>query len=96
VSPHTPFLNDCDKRRRIEWLFLFLVNVFPLFCFHEFAGFAMADLKEQHVCVKFCFKLVKVTAEMHQLLKQDYGENSLSQAQTCNWFKHFQTWSNLD
>jgi hypothetical protein len=29
VSLHTPFLNECGKRRRVEWLGLLLVNVFP-------------------------------------------------------------------
>jgi hypothetical protein len=38
VSPHTPFLNQCGKRRLGQWLGLLLVNVFPLLCFLEFAG----------------------------------------------------------
>jgi hypothetical protein len=37
VSPHTPFLNQCGKRRLVEWLGLLLVNVFPLLCFREFS-----------------------------------------------------------
>jgi hypothetical protein len=30
VSPHTTILNQCGKRRRVEWLGLMLVNVFAL------------------------------------------------------------------
>jgi hypothetical protein len=37
----------------------------------------MADLREQRVCIKFCFKLAKTTAEMHQMLKQAFGDSTL-------------------
>jgi hypothetical protein len=36
----------------------------------------MADLREQRVCLKFCFKLGKTAAETHQMLKQAFGDNS--------------------
>ncbi|PNF31118.1 hypothetical protein B7P43_G15696 [Cryptotermes secundus] len=39
----------------------------------------MAVLREQHVCIKFCFKFGKTAAETHQMLKQAFGENSLGQ-----------------
>ncbi|PNF38978.1 hypothetical protein B7P43_G06608 [Cryptotermes secundus] len=49
----------------------------------------MADLREQRVCIKFCFKLGKTAAETHQMLKQALGENNLGQTQTSNWYKRF-------
>ncbi|PNF29661.1 hypothetical protein B7P43_G15773 [Cryptotermes secundus] len=49
----------------------------------------MADLREQRVCIKFCFKLGKTAAETHQMLKQAFGENSLGQTKTYNWYKRF-------
>ncbi|PNF20610.1 hypothetical protein B7P43_G04271 [Cryptotermes secundus] len=49
----------------------------------------MADLREQHVCIKFCFKLGKTATGTHQMLKQAFGENSLGQTQTYNWYKRF-------
>jgi hypothetical protein len=49
----------------------------------------MADLREQRVCIKFCFKLGKTTAETHQMLKQAFGDNSLGQTQTYDWYQRF-------
>jgi hypothetical protein len=48
----------------------------------------MADLREQSLCIKFCFKLGKTAVETHQMLKQAFGD-SLGQTQTCDWYKHF-------
>jgi hypothetical protein len=47
----------------------------------------MAVLKEQRVCIEFCFKLGKTVAETHQTLKQAFGENSFGQTQTYDWHK---------
>ncbi|PNF28249.1 hypothetical protein B7P43_G06650 [Cryptotermes secundus] len=49
----------------------------------------MADLREQRVCIKFCFKLGETAAEMHQMLKQVFSDNSLGQTQTYDWYKSF-------
>jgi hypothetical protein len=49
----------------------------------------MADLREQRVCIKFCFKLGTTAAETHQMLKQAFGDNSLGQTQTYDWYKRF-------
>ncbi|PNF35236.1 hypothetical protein B7P43_G06872 [Cryptotermes secundus] len=49
----------------------------------------MADLREQRVCIKFCFKLGKTAAETHQMLKQAFGDNSLGQTQAYDWYKRF-------
>jgi hypothetical protein len=49
----------------------------------------MVDIKEQRICIKFCFKLNKTTAETHRMLKEVFGEHALSQARTFEWFKSF-------
>jgi len=48
----------------------------------------MVDVKEQRICIKFCFKLNKTAAETHRMLKEAFGEQALSQARTSEWFKH--------
>ena len=49
----------------------------------------MVDVKEQRICIKFCFMLNKAAAETHQMLKEAFGEQVLSQARTFEWFKCF-------
>ena len=49
----------------------------------------MADVKEQTICIKFCFKLNKTAAETHRMLKEPFGEQALSQARTFEWFTIF-------
>jgi len=49
----------------------------------------MIDVKEQQICIKFCFKLSKMTSETHRMLKEAFGDNALGQIQTYKWFKHF-------
>jgi len=44
------------------------------------ANLEMADVKEQRICFKFCFKLNKTAAETHRMLKDTVGEQALSQA----------------
>jgi len=53
------------------------------------ANIEMADVKEQRICIKFCFKLNKTAAETHRMLKEVFGEQALSQARTFEWFKSF-------
>jgi len=53
------------------------------------ANIEMTDVKEQRICIKFCFKLNKTAAEAHRMLKEAFGEQALSQAGTFVWFKHF-------
>ena len=50
----------------------------------------MADVKEQSIFIKFCFRLNKTAAETHRMLKEAFGEQALSQAGTSEWFKHFE------
>jgi hypothetical protein len=49
----------------------------------------MSDVKKQRICIKFCFKLNKTVAETHQMLKEAFGKQALSQARTFELFKHF-------
>jgi hypothetical protein len=35
------------------------------------------------------FKLGKTAAETHQMLKQAFGDNSLDQTQSYDWYKRF-------
>jgi hypothetical protein len=37
----------------------------------------MADLKEQRICVNFCFKLWKSASETHETLKTAFGDNAM-------------------
>jgi hypothetical protein len=41
----------------------------------------MADLREQRVCIKFCFKLEKTAADTYQILNKAFGDNSLGKTQ---------------
>jgi hypothetical protein len=69
VSSHT--LLESVWQAASSWAVGFIISecisivVFPWVC-----GFAMADLREHRVCIKFCFKLGKTGAETHQILKQ--------------------------
>jgi len=68
--------------------FRFLVVFFtPFSCVS--ANIEMADVKEQRICIKFCFKLNKTAGENHQMLKDAFAEQPLSQARTFEWFKRF-------
>jgi hypothetical protein len=49
----------------------------------------MVDVKEQRVCIKFCFKVGKSTAETQRMLKQAFGDDALGQTQTYDWINRF-------
>jgi len=49
----------------------------------------MADLKEQRVCIKFCFCLGKTTTETVTMLQEAFKEEALSQARVYEWFSWF-------
>jgi len=53
------------------------------------ANIEMADVKEQRICIKFCFKLNKTAVETRRMLKEAFGEKAFSQARTFEWFKRF-------
>ncbi|KAG5331644.1 MOS1T transposase, partial [Acromyrmex charruanus] len=44
---------------------------------------------EQRINVKFLVKLKKTPTECYKLLKEAYGENSLSRARVFEWYKRF-------
>jgi len=49
----------------------------------------MADLKEQRVCIKFCFGLGKTAVETVTLIRGDFKEEVLSQARVYKWVCRF-------
>ena len=56
-----------------------------------FASCKMKDLEEQHVCIKFCFKLANTFMETIQMLQQAYGEDCLSHTQCHEWYQCFKS-----
>jgi len=57
----------------------------------------MADVKEQRICMKFCFMLSKTATEIHQMLKEVFGEQASNQARTFEWFKRFKDgWDSVE
>jgi hypothetical protein len=49
----------------------------------------MTDVKEQWICIKFCFKLSKTTLETYRMPKEVFGDNGIGQTQTYERFMHF-------
>ena len=49
----------------------------------------MADLKEQHVCIRFCFLLGKTAAETVTMLREAFKGDALGQARVYEWFSRF-------
>jgi len=49
----------------------------------------MANLKEQRVCIKFCFLSRKTAAETVTVLREAFKEEALSQARVYEWFSWF-------
>jgi len=49
----------------------------------------MSDLKEQRVCIRFCFLLGKTAAETVTMLREAFEEEALSQARVYEWFSWF-------
>ena len=61
------------------------------------ANIKIADVKEQRIFIKFCFKLNKTAAETHRMLYEAFGGQALSQARTSEWFKHFRDgWESVE
>jgi hypothetical protein len=51
----------------------------------------MADLKEQHVRMQFCFKLGKHTVEDVDMLKIAFVEHKQGRTQASDWFSNFRS-----
>jgi hypothetical protein len=49
----------------------------------------VADLKELHVCVKFCFKQRKIGMETVKMMKVAFGEQTVGRTQLFEWFSKF-------
>jgi hypothetical protein len=49
----------------------------------------MTYVKEQRICINFCFKLSKTASEIHRMLKEAFDDNALGQTQTYEQFKRF-------
>jgi hypothetical protein len=43
----------------------------------------MSDVKEQRICIKFCFKLGEMELETLKVLKEAFGDNALGLTKTC-------------
>jgi putative heme degradation protein len=56
------------------------LRIFLILCLRHSAVFfvtEMVDVKEQHVCIKFCCKLGKSVPKTHLMLKQAFGDYTL-------------------
>jgi len=49
----------------------------------------ITNVKEQWICIKFCFKLSKTASETHSMLEEAFHDNALGQTQTYERFKRF-------
>jgi hypothetical protein len=49
----------------------------------------MESVKEQRICVIFCFRVVKTVAQTHNMLHETYSDDALSQTMTYEGFTHF-------
>jgi len=58
-------------------------------CVYVIVIFTMCESTEQHICIKFCFKIRKTTTETYQLLQQAYGEDAKGRTQVFDWFSRF-------
>ena len=58
-------------------------------CVYGIAIFTMCGSTEQHICIKFCFKIGKPATETYQLLQQAYGEDAMGRTQVFDWFHRF-------
>jgi hypothetical protein len=49
------------------------------------------DSKIEHVCIKICVKLGKSTTETLEMLREAFGEHSLSWTAVFEWHSRFKT-----
>jgi len=50
----------------------------------------MVDVKEEQVCIKFCFKLGRNAAKTHKILQQAFDDDVLGHTQSYDWFNEHQ------
>ena len=58
-------------------------------CNYLSAIIKMADSREQHTCIKFCFKLGKTATECYEMLMTAFGEQVMGRSQRFQWFSQF-------
>lgn len=58
-------------------------------------NFLVADLKEQHICIKFSFRIEKTASQMCEMLKTSFGDNIMGRTEFWVVFS-LQIWGNLD
>ena len=51
----------------------------------------MADLKGQHVCIKFCFKLGKYAVKTFEMLEVAFDELTMGRRRVFEWFSKFKS-----
>jgi hypothetical protein len=50
---------------------------------------AMDGKIKQHICIKFCMKLSKSATETVEMLRESFGEHSLSWSAVFEWHSRF-------
>jgi len=55
----------------------------------------MAELKEQHLCIKFILYLGKTALEMHEMLTIAFGDNAMVKHRLLISFLSLQTWGSM-
>ena len=58
-------------------------------CVYVTAIFTMCESTEQHICIKFCFRIGKTATETYQLLQQAHSEDAMGRTQVFDWFRRF-------
>ena len=51
----------------------------------------MGGKVQQHVCIDFCFRLGKTSAEMYKMLQAAFRESCLHQLKAFKWYSHFKS-----
>lgn len=49
----------------------------------------MTDFNEQQINCKFCFELVKMFMEVHEMIKHGYGDHCIKHTHCYEWFNQF-------
>jgi len=86
---HTCLSNSRHKLQVAAFAQLAVVGHRSNTCVYVIAIFTMRESTEQHICIKFCFKIGKSAMEMHQLLQQAYSEDPMGFTQVYDWFLWF-------
>jgi len=58
-------------------------------CVGVIAICTMCESTEQHICLKFCFKIGKPATETYQLSQQACGEDAVGLTEVFDWFRRF-------